>query len=794
MLTNGPQQRSSRLLLILLFLVSQNLIMLEIISTRLAKIIFLYQQYHAVISLALLGIGLGGTIAFYINRRAPNQLLYIIKWLTLAYSLHMICGFLLIAFLQKTTDPIWVKWFFYSFLSIAYLLGGTITALIFQQKASNIASVYAVSMIGSAIGGILSITLLNAIGNERTLLIIAALGGLANACVPYPIPVKRYHVRQWGMSAFFLLITVLYQFYPHWLTVPCSSHVTSRRTEFTTDIHPVNAQSNAFSYLETYPLEYGSYYMTIDCLGQTIAVDLSQQKTPMDRIAFSAHQFEMGLGLSPYEFKPDIGSALIIGSGAGIEINRFYNQGCPDISAVEINPLIIKITEQLIPAAQNVYHKENVHLFIKEARHYLAQNPSPYDLIYVASGKRYGGMGIRNLLLLENYLFTKEAFTAYLDHLTPTGILLLHDLNAFISRYLNTIIVTLHERNMNPIDHILVIVNKSTSTVLVKNTPWDRQNLPSQPTAGHTSSSSTQKTRKGGILFLKPLDVSTALKSQLITDDRPYLAMATPAWIVPEGRHPFDIDWQITGHLPGISKSIPKTSILQDGPENISLAGKIIVNHLLTFLSIATVVWLITILVSSSCLTHPLPLKGFPLALYFSCLGAGFIVIEMAFIQQFTLFLDNPPYALAVVLSTLLFLSGLGGLWANRREFISTQKIFYLTSGLCLYLFIFIRLINPVIDYYLNAPLFQRILIVIGIMGPPAFLMGMPLPSGLKRVHKAQPSLIPLMWGINGIASVLGGLIALLTAILYGVKGLFTFGIAIYFLAGCLAATDKSGE
>ena len=45
---------------------------------------------------------------------------------------------------------------------------------------------------------------------------------------------------------------------------------------------------------------------------------------------------------------------------------------------------------------------------------------------------------------------------------------------------------------------------------------------------------------------------------------------------------------------------------------------------------------------------------------YFACLGLGFILVELGFMQQFVLFLGHPVYALAVVLAGLLIASGLG--------------------------------------------------------------------------------------------------------------------------------------
>ena len=56
--------------------------------------------------------------------------------------------------------------------------------------------------------------------------------------------------------------------------------------------------------------------------------------------------------------------------------------------------------------------------------------------------------------------------------------------------------------------------------------------------------------------------------------------------------------------------------------------------------------------------------RGF--LLYFLFIGAGYILIEVALIQKFVLFLGHPTYALTVVIFSMLVSSGLGS-FASRR-------------------------------------------------------------------------------------------------------------------------------
>ena len=56
--------------------------------------------------------------------------------------------------------------------------------------------------------------------------------------------------------------------------------------------------------------------------------------------------------------------------------------------------------------------------------------------------------------------------------------------------------------------------------------------------------------------------------------------------------------------------------------------------------------------------------RGF--LLYFVCIGAGYILIQVALIQKFVLFLGHPTYALTVIIFSMLISSGLGSYYSRR--------------------------------------------------------------------------------------------------------------------------------
>ncbi len=51
--------------------------------------------------------------------------------------------------------------------------------------------------------------------------------------------------------------------------------------------------------------------------------------------------------------------------------------------------------------------------------------------------------------------------------------------------------------------------------------------------------------------------------------------------------------------------------------------------------------------------------------LFFLFIGAGYILIQVALIQKFVLFLGHPTYALTVIIFSMLISSGLGSFWSK---------------------------------------------------------------------------------------------------------------------------------
>jgi hypothetical protein len=169
----------------------------------------------------------------------------------------------------------------------------------------------------------------------------------------------------------------------------------------------------------------------------------------------------------------------------------------------------------------------------------------------------------------------------------------------------------------------------------------------------------------------------------------------------------------------------------------------------------------------------------FNFLLYFTCLGMGFMLIEVALIQKFILFLGYPTLAFSVTLFSILLGGGLGSLTSNLIKKKPIRNISWIALGIAAIVLTYILILPFLLDRFLSSSILIRSLVAMAIVFPAGFLMGIPFPTGLRVLNDFFPEDIAWMWAVNAIMSVLGSVLAVIMAILFG----FTWAL----LAGALA-------
>jgi hypothetical protein len=171
-------------------------------------------------------------------------------------------------------------------------------------------------------------------------------------------------------------------------------------------------------------------------------------------------------------------------------------------------------------------------------------------------------------------------------------------------------------------------------------------------------------------------------------------------------------------------------------------------------------------------------------AVYFLLLGFGFLLVEIAFIHRFSLFLGHPLSAIAVTLASFLVSAGLGsgmsGTFAKRWP----KTVIPLAVAAIVALATAYALVLPSLFAATMGLLPAiKIAIAVGLIAPLGFAMGLPFPLGLSRLTAEAPDLVPWAWGINGCASVVAAVFASLLAMEVGFTAVLALALGLYAAA-----------
>jgi len=477
---------------------------------------------------------------------------------------------------------------------------------------------------------------------------------------------------------------------------------------------------------------------------------------------------------------------LVIGAGGGTEVRNATTHGAQKVVAVELHPELSRLGAE--SQSGTTVGGGEVDWVVGDARSYVAGTRERFDLISLAPTGGFGSSAAGIISLNEDFLHTVDAYAAYLNCLTETGLLAITRWLTVPPRESVRVLLTMAEalRRVAPegvADGIVVVRSWGTVTTLAKPagftateldsiTSWaatrwfdiDWQPRLSEPTAVfnriddpalYRAAAASIESTDSLVHFLTgyPFEVSP------VTDARPYphhfLRIQSLGGLFGDDRGswlPF-AEWGLIALLATLGQSI-----------------------LLALLLLVVPVVLVARKRSES--------PPGPHLSYFFTVGFAYMAAEIAAIQQLSLLLGHPIYAVAVVLATFLICSGFGSAWSDR---LSLQHAWRVGGGLMLILMLTGAGLIHVVHLLQPAPILLRIIASALLVCPLAFLMGIPFPHGLRLLVGSTQTQIAWAWAANGFASVIAAPLAALIALERGSPELFLFAAIAYGVAGLLA-------
>jgi len=469
---------------------------------------------------------------------------------------------------------------------------------------------------------------------------------------------------------------------------------------------------------------------------------------------------------------------LVIGVGGGRDVIAAVQYGAPRVTGVELDPVTVDlIRNRMANVTHGFFRRPEVRLVAGEGRHFVRTTQDQYDLIQLTGVDTLSAMNSGAYVLAENYLYTVEAFHDYLDHLAPGGILSFStgNLNPARPRAAGRMVSVaqraLRERGIDrPQDHIAVVDSRALYVeIMIRTEPYEpaQINLLAEH-AARLGFAPLYLPGRGGHPVFDGLISATGKKREELLAGLPFLQTATT------DRQPFFMTFFRWGDLfePG-----------NITPSHVTALGQIVLALLLISLTALGALLILGPLVSfgrrGGVGRRPERIGSM---VYFLGVGLGFMLFEISLIQQFVLFLGYPTYSLSVTLASLLLSLGLGS-YVSRRWMGHERVVLPAAVGLiALFTLLYAYGLPLVQGPLLGTPLAVRSLATVLLIAPLGLVMGTFFPLGIRRVADLHVDLVPWAWGINGCASVTGGVLAVALAITYGFTMVWFLSVLLYAL------------
>ncbi len=729
-------------------LVGAGTMVMEVAFTRLFSVLLFYHYVFLVLAVALLGLGLGAAAALALPDRGRRADSYAAGAATLA-GVSAAVAAIVSARLLPVDAPILHG----AVALVPFLLAGMALSLLLVAGGADPGTVYGADLAGAAVGALLGYGLLY-LGATTALLGAAVLitgggwiagrrrpGGRGDRTLLFAV-----------LAALFAANAVLHPFEIDLGRMaegkPLGQWLERRQAEI------VRTTWDPFGRVDV-------VRVPDDPLERSVFVDgaagSALPRYPSDPNQETRRLTE--LGAFPYRLV-DAERTLVVGSGGGIGVLYALLAGIDDVTAVEVSRGVIDAVRADGEYAGFLYDRPEVTVVADEGRSFLDRASGRYDVIdlslVVSLATARSGYA-----LTENYLFTEEAFASVLAHLTDDGIaaVRLYD-DPTLTRAFVTAAAAIRDTGVGDAEavrHLAVVFNPAEA---------DRAGPTFYPML---------------LVSKRPMTETAARELAARADTlgftvmfAPYTNEEGPFGAVARGEAALD---EIQGDLQGGVFTPPTDA----RPFFFEMTGGLPAALLDAWRAVGVVAVAAAVGLAISARR-----TGDPAAaarrlggglIYFAALGIAFMLVEIALLARFALFLGHPTVVLVVVLAALLVAAGAGSVLSGRFAEGGLGRLVSLAAGAAaLFSLVVPWLVETVRIEASGLPLALRIALAAAALVPLGVAMGALFPSGLRLI--SGDAALPL--AVNGVAAVVGSVLATTVAIRFGYPAVSSTGALVY--------------
>lgn len=783
-------------------LVAATILATQIILSRLFAGIMTYYFGFMLISLAMLGLGAGGLIVHLVPKFFRREKMAIqASVLSISMGVFAFIGTLVMLYSYKhlalsageinySADDLEESFLMYGVMFWCFfppfLAGGTVVSLVLRHARKKFHQVYAVDLAFAAGGCIVAMLLLaSQTPVESMLSFISVLPLLA--AIFFSFAEKRYRTSFVSIAiSIGVLVAGSYLSQNIQITKPPNMRWLKKSVVLSEwgPLSSIHGYRTGFYSWALSPNFRGKIFpminLMIDGAGGTQVVAFNGD---VESLKKDYEYLDYDLTALSHELVGPTGKQLIIGPGGGVDILQAVKKGKTDITAVEINPLMVRIVNSdMAEFSGQPYRLPGVKTVIENGRTFIERANEKWDLI-VSTWVDTGGSA-SSLAFSENYLYTIEAYRGYLQKLSSNGVVaFLRGMENEIYRVdsLRGISVAVEALSMegaqNVGNHIAIVAVKSPffsramCYTVIKKSPFTK------PEVDVINSFAQEKGFHPIWLPNNRLDIGEVYE--------PFRAEAKIMHDIISSKDRIQLYERSTYDIEPSTDDNPFYFVERAGANRDAGRGVKSILSYLYILLVLVIPFLVFPMIPLIRKTNRIDSGDVMALFYFGLLGLAYILVEVEFFQVFSLLLGSPTISFATVLAALLVFSGIGSLSCKRLSEGPAWMILISFLLLVGTLWVFMLGKGAILEELIGLSLAARIIGTVLIIAPIGFLMGLPMATGMNIISE-KADIMLWGWALNGFFSVLAGVISIYFSIHHGIQMTVFIGILAYLIAGIL--------
>ena len=768
--------------------------MYEIVLTRLLSVLCWYYLAFVSISMAMFGMTAGAlAVQFRPGWFEPAEVSRRLAQAAFAAGVSMPVA-LLIMFavpvdISLSAETLFSFLLFSAVIAVPFFFSGVVVCLSLTRTRFPIGRIYFADLAGAGAGCFASVLLLKVVDAPSGIFAISALLLLGAACYAAyagdgPRRRKSYALAGGMLVVAALNASTLYGIQPIW-----AKGAIDRRARLAAEVWNPISKVRAEKPHTGPPQMWGpSRYAPQPQVEQMELIIDSSAGTEIlhfdgDLKPFSFLRYDV-TSLAP-QLRPG-GSAAIIGVGGGRDVLNCAVNGFQRIVGIEINSAIVDLDTRRFASFSGFGKIPNFEFHNDEGRSYLTRSHEKFDIIQASLVDTFAATSAGALTLTENSLYTVDAWQIFSHHLKAGGLITFSrwfwppEFAETYRMFSLACAMLLGEGVRDPSRNIALVAADRVATILVSNQPLSEQDLrniraiagqmefrvlflPGEETpVPELRSTSSARTLED----LRRLNDAQGFDYSPVYDSAPYFFNSVRL------------------------RDLPR--VLKGGAAmgNVRALFFVLAFMLAAVILVALVIVLPFRLWAGKQAAIAPPAWGG--IVYFVGIGIGFMLVEMAMMQQLSIFLGHPIYSLVVVLAGLILSTGVGSLASDRLRASSSTVCRIPALAVALILMLYSAAVIPIIHRFIAETLWQRALICVGLVAPCGFAMGFCFPVGLRWMTMLrQEENLPWMWALNGAAATLGSFVAIVISMESSIATCVLAGAACYFLGSVVLPSTQ---